>query len=330
MISNETTHLSKECSDVNNLIADRDDRPSHLSHTKFTQATQKLRLLWMVLGLRSIFFVVELGVGLISHSLSLLAGAGHLLSDLVALGLTLLATKLAQRPAVGQATFGYQRLEILVALLNGLALIAIALFIAWEAINRFQSPEPLLGLPMLMVAGLGFVINSLNIGLLHSDSYHDLNLRGAFLHVIADAASSVGVILAAVSVYYFNWLWADAVASLLVACLITLSAIPLVRDSLKVLMEYAPYDLDVAKVEAALSSLAGVRQVQKLHIWTITSGQVALCAQLAVESLSVQERDRLIFQLQNYLTQEFDIGESTVQIVAFDESDVVSVEGICN
>lgn len=273
------------------------------------------------MGLRISFFLVEMGIGLWSHSLSLVAGAGHLLSDIAAIGLTLLATWLAQRPAVGQATFGYRRLEILVALINGLGLIAIASLIAWKAISHFQSPEPVSALPMLIVAFLGLFVNSLNIRLLHSDSHHDLNLRGAFLHVVADAASFVGVILAALAVYCFNWVIADAAASLLVACLISLSAIPFIGDSLRILMEYAPPSINVAEVEAALNTNACVLSVEKLHIWTIASGQVALCAHLVVESLSSQERDKLLLQLQTHLTQEFQVCESTLQITAVHRSD---------
>ena len=157
---------------------------------------------------------------------------------------------------------------------------------------------------MLVVAGLVLGVNSFNISLLHSDSYYDLNLRGVLLHIISDAASSLGIILAALAVYFLDWLWADVAASLLVACLLSLSALPLVWDSLRILMEYAPRCIDVGEVEAILSSNACVRQVEKLHIWTITSGQVALCAHLVVESLSAQERDRLAFAVASPLNSQ--------------------------
>lgn len=295
-------------------------QPAALDHKhscpndKAVPGRQKVRRLWIVLGLRSSLFLVQLGTGLWVHSLSLLAVAGHMLSDIVTLGLALVAALLAQRPSVGQATFGYRRLEILVALLNGLALILIAALIARAAVGRFQTPVPVSGLPTLIVAALGLVVNSLLISLLHQDSQQDLNLRGAFLHVVADAASFVGVLLAAMVVYWLNWLWADAVGSLFVACLLSLSAFSLVWDSLRVLMEFAPKSINVAQVEAALSANAGVRQVETLHIWTITSGQVALCAHLVVDSLSAQERDKLLVQLQTQLTQEFKVYESTLQM----------------
>lgn len=297
---------------------------SHLKHTEAVPGKQKVRLLGIVMGLRISLFLVELVAGFWTHSLSLLAVAGHMLSDIFTLGAALIAANLAQRPAVGQATFGYRRLEILVALMNGSVLIAIAALIAWRAIERFQAPETVLALPTLIVAVLGLAINSLLVSLLHENSARDLNLRSAFLHVLADAVSFFGVILATIVVYWFNWFLADTVASFFVACLICLSALPLVWDSLRILMEYAPSTMDVAEVEAVLSTNACVQQVEKLHIWTITSGQVVLCAHLAVESLNAQERDSLLLQLQAQLEQVFGISESTLQIVPLNESDRTS------
>lgn len=271
------------------------------------------------------FFVAQLGIGLWSHSLSLLADAGHLFSDVASLGLTLLASWLAQRPAAGQATFGYRRVEILVALVNGLSLLAIAFFIAWEAVGRVQTPEPILGLPMLIGAAVGLVVNGLNITLLHQHRHDDLNLRGAFLHVVADAASSVGVILAALAVYFLNWSWIDAATSLLVAGLTALSAIPLIRESLEILMEYAPRSIDPAEVATTLKSFSAVYRVEKLHIWTITSGQLMLCAHLSVQALSAEERDRLLKQLQTHLNQEFGISESILQLTSSNPTESIAL-----
>ena len=198
--------------------------------------SNKVRLLWTALVLVGCFSLAELAVGYWSHSLALLAESGHMISDSLALALALLATWIARFPTSNQATFGYRRVEIVAALANGIGLVAIAVWIAWEAITRLQSPPAdILSLPMLITASVGLGVNSVNALLLHDSSHHDLNLRGAFLHVTADAASSVGVILAALAVYYLNWLWADAVASLLVATLLSLNAISLIRDSLRIL-----------------------------------------------------------------------------------------------
>lgn len=294
----------------------------HTDELEVIQRRQKTQRLWITLGLLVGFFAAELGTGLWSHSLSLLADAEHLLSDIAALGLTLLARWLAMRPANGQATFGYRRVEILAALINGLSLLAIAALITWEAMARFQAPEPVLGLPMLIAAAMGLIVNSLNMTLLHQHSHDDLNLRGAFLHVVADVISSVGVILAALAVYFCNWLWIDAAASLLVAGLTGLSAIPLVQESLEILMEYAPRSINPTEVAASLKSFSAVDRVEKLHIWTITSGQVMLCAELIVQSLNAEEREQLSQQLQAHLNQEFGIGESILQLTSRNSTEV--------
>ena len=197
---------------------------------------QKIKRLWWVFGLRSGLFLVELGAGLWSHSLSLLAGSGHLFSDLITLGLTLLATWFTQRRTANQTAISQsRRLEAGIALLNGVSLAIVAILLGREAIEHLQSPEPVLGLPLLGAAGLSLMINGLSVYLLHNDHHHDLNLRGVFLHGVADAASSIGVMVAALAVYFFNWVWVDAAIGLLVALLICLSTISLVTDSLRIL-----------------------------------------------------------------------------------------------
>ncbi|MCA1993793.1 MAG: cation diffusion facilitator family transporter [Coleofasciculus sp. S288] len=206
-----------------------------------SQQGNKVRLLVTALVLICSFALAELGVGLFSNSLALLADSGHMISDCLALVLALLATWMAQRRTSGIPASGNHRVEVLAALVNGVGLVAIALWIGWEAIERLQSPPvEILSLPMLATASVGFGVNSVNIMLLHKDSHHDLNLRGAFLHVLADAASSVGVILAAIAVWALNWMWADGVISLLVSGLILLSATPLIVQSLNALFTKSP------------------------------------------------------------------------------------------
>jgi len=297
---------------------------SHLINED-SQSGQKTRLLWTALGILSSLFVAELTTGLWSHSLSLLAEAGHILSDVAGLGLTLMATWLAQRPATSQATFGHRRIEILAALGNGLSLLVIAGLIAWEAVERFQSPAPVSGLAMVIVAIVGLAVNSINMVLLHKVSRHDLNLRGAWLHSMADAVSSLGIILAAIAISLWNWVWIDAVVSLLIACSVGLNALPLVKESLEVLMEYAPRSTNPVKVEAVLNSFTEVERVEKLHIWTITSGQVALSAHLTIKPLGGEQRDQLLKQLQIRLEEEFGIRESTLQLTSHRASEAITL-----
>jgi cobalt-zinc-cadmium efflux system protein len=303
---------------------------SHWFDSRVVESRQKVKLLWMAIALLSSLFIAELLTGLFSHSLSLLADAGHLLSDIIALIISLVATKLAQKPASGNATFGHRRVEILAALGNGLALLAIAFFIAKEAICRFNSPETVLGLPMLIVAGVGLIINGINLTLLHKASHNDLNLRGAFLHVVTDTISSVGVIIAALVVYYCHWNWVDAVVSLAIAFWVSWSALPLVKDSLNVLMEYAPPSLDPNQLETYLLSFDSVYQVEKLQIWTIGSGQIALCAHLIVDANTGGERDSLVKRLQTHLEQEFNIYESTIQTTQSSSTEIIELHPLFN
>ncbi|MEH2402831.1 cation diffusion facilitator family transporter [Nostoc sp.] len=282
---------------------------------------QKYKILWITLGLLVCFFVAEWSVGLWSKSLSLQADAGHMFSDITALLISLFASFLARQPAKSQATFGHQRIEVLAALLNGLGLLAIASFITWEAIGRWQNPTTILGLPMLGIAVLGLIVNLLNITLLHPHTHDDLNLRGALLHVIADTASSVGVIIAALAVHLWDWWWADVIISLVVATFTALSAFPLVQESLKIFFEYAPESIDPDEVEISLKSFPDVDQVEKLHIWAISLNQVILCADLTVKCTTAQERDRLLNKLQNHLKKTFKI-TSKISIHPFFNQDI--------
>jgi cobalt-zinc-cadmium efflux system protein len=287
------------------------------THAPDPNSSRKIRSLWLALLLIVSFSIVELGVGLFSHSLALLAESGHMLSDGLALGLSLAAVWIAQLPPSSQATFGYRRIEILTALLNGLGLVIMAIWIAGEAISRLQSPsEDILSLPMLITATIGFGINSLNASLLHGGSHHDLNLRGAFLHMVADAVSSVAVIGAALLVWAFGWTWMDSAISFAVALVIAIGAVPLIRQSCNILLEKAPEHLDVEQIHQHLAGLTGVVRVERLRVWSIALGQVALSAQLTVTLDQVAARDRLLVQLQTSLQQEFGIQDVFLQMTA--------------
>ncbi|NMF64841.1 cation diffusion facilitator family transporter [Brasilonema octagenarum] len=294
------------------------------------QPQKKIWRLWLVVALLISVLPAEIGIGLWSHSLSLQADAGHLISDIGALGLTLLASWLAGRPAASRATFGHGRVEILAALINGVGLVAIAGFIAWETFERFQHPEPVLSLPLLLGAGLGLIVNSLNLTLLHKHSLNDLNLRAAFLHIVADAFSSVGILVAAVVIYCLKWWWIDPIISLLIACFAGLSAIPLIWSSLEILLEYAPRSINPTRVEAALQRFAAVRRVEMLRIWEIRSGQIALCAHLCIDPLDAQKRDHLQWELQTHLIQAFGIHESTLQLSSQSVTNLVPLHPLLN
>ncbi len=211
-------------------------------------------LLWIVLGLRIVLFAIELGTAIWTHSVSLLAGAGHLFADLLTLGLTLLAAWVVQRQPVARTACTKQRLKAWIGLINGIALGAIALLIAQEAVNHLQNVGSMASLPMLLVAGLSLIVNGLAVYLLYRHRHQDLNLRGVFLHGVADMASAISVILAAGAMYFFNWLWADAAAGLLVATLISISAVSLMKAAWQLLRQDASRSSheDTVAIETAL------------------------------------------------------------------------------
>lgn len=277
----------------------------------------KARLLWTALITIGLFSAVELAVSLSSHSLALTAEAGHMVSDCGSLVLALLATWIARLPASNQAPFGYRRVEILAALVNGLGLVAIALWVGSEALTRLQTPsDDILGLPMLIMATIGLGVNTLNALMLHDHSHHDLNLKGAFLHMVADAVSSIGVILAAIAVWAFHWNWADGAVSLLVAGLILAGAIPLLRQSVDVLLEKTPSHLDLDRLNTYLLSVEGVVAVETLRVWAIAPGQETLTAQLIVNLPTGDERDRCLHQIQTSLQTNFGIADPIIQMTA--------------
>lgn len=279
------------------------------------QSRHKLRNLWIAFALISVFSIAELWVSRSSHSLALLADAGHLLSDSGALAIALFATWMAQRPVSGQATFGYRRVEILAALVNGVGLVAIAVWIGIEAIARLNAVETeILSGPMLVTAFVGLIINSLNATLLHGHAHHDLNLRGAVLHMLADVASAVGVMLAALVVWAFQWNWADAAMSIGVGVLILVGSVPLIRQSLRILLEQSPDHLDVSEIQAHIAAFDGVIAVDQLRVWTIALGQDALTARLTVSLTDGMQRDRLLEQITTSLQDEFGICNVVLQM----------------
>ena len=284
-------------------------------HLNQSGRSDRLQPLWIAISLLAVLFVAEFGISYWSHSLALLADASHMLVDVAVLGLTLAAAYVAQRPATGRATFGLRRVEILVALINGLSLIVVAVFVALEVADRLRSPEVILGLPMLLGASLGLAVNAINVCLLYRSSQQNLNLKSAFLHVAADAASSVGLVIASLVIHFYHWLWADAAVSLVIAIATGLAAIPLIKESLEIFLEIAPGEVDPARVGEAIAAFAAVEQVEMLRVWALTPGEVVLSTQIRVRSLNSAQRDELVREIQAYLSQQFGIREATVQLL---------------
>lgn len=235
------------------------------------------RLVW-VLIITAAFMIAEFAGGLISNSLALLADAGHMLTDVAALGLSVFAIRLAQRPASAQRTYGYVRFEILAALVNGAALLVIAGLILLEAWHRLSSPVEINGLVMLTIAAIGLVVNVIGAVLLHGHAHENLNVRGAYLHVLGDLLGSVGALGAGVVILTTGWTPIDPIVSALIALLILYSAWNLVREASNILLESAPGHMDMDAILADLTSIEGLEQVHDVHVWTLTSGFHALSA----------------------------------------------------
>jgi cobalt-zinc-cadmium efflux system protein len=231
-----------------------------------------------VLAITAAFMVAEVVGGLVSGSLALLADAGHMLTDAGSLGLSLFAIRMARRPASPEKTYGYVRLEILAALVNGAALLVIAGFIVVEAWQRLRDPVAVNGGIMLVVAVVGLGVNVAGALLLHGHAHDNLNVRGAYLHVLGDLLGSVGAIAAGLVILLTGWTPADPIISVVIALLILYSAWNLVREAADVLLEAAPPHIDVEEVVRELRSVEGLDHVHDVHVWTLTSGFVALSA----------------------------------------------------
>ncbi len=238
-----------------------------------TAETGRLRIVLVVTGL---FMVAEVVGGILADSLALLADAGHMFTDAGALGLSLFAMRLAQRPPSPEKTYGYVRLEILAALVNGAALLVISGLICWEAYQRVQQPREVDGPVMLAVASAGLVVNVVGAFLLHRHAHDNLNVRGAYLHVLGDLLGSVGAIAAGLVILFTGWMPADPLISVFIALLILVSAWQLVREATDVLLEAAPSHIDVEEVLRDLEGIPDLSDVHDLHVWTLTSGFVAL------------------------------------------------------
>lgn len=256
--------------------------------------------------------IAELVGGLVSNSLSLLSDAGHMLVDVSALALSLLALFFALRPADPKKTYGYYRAEILSALVNGVVLLGMTGFIVFEALERLSRPEPVRLGPALIVSAVGLVANVVALLVLHPS--HSLNVRGAYLHVLGDTLSSVGVLVGLGLMWLTGWTRIDPLISLLIALIIVVGAVRLLRESVDVLLEAVPKHVDLEAVRAILAAVPEVRGVHDLHVWTISSGIYALSAHLVVDEPTVCENDRILTAVKHKLIEEFGIDHTTIQI----------------
>jgi cobalt-zinc-cadmium efflux system protein len=287
---------------------------THHTHNHQSSANANQRRLLIALAITGLMTLVELAGGLLSNSLALLGDAGHMFTDTLALGLSVVALSLAKRPASQNRTYGFHRAEVLAALANGTILVLICGFLFYEAYQRFVEPPEVRGTLMLAVAAVGFLANLLGILILRSASRDNLNLRGAFLHMWGDTISSVGVIVAGVIILATGWTMVDPIISIFIGLLILRGAVGLVLESSDILLEAVPKHLDVAQIISALKEIEGVRDVHDVHLWTITSGIYALSCHLQIEDRMVSSSSQIVEAVNQALSQKFGIGHSTLQL----------------
>ena len=261
----------------------------------------------------ALFFLVELAGGLISNSIALLSDAGHMLTDAMALTLALLATIFAARPATRERTFGFYRLEILSALFNGSLLCLISIYIFYESFQRFLNPVAIKSDILLIVAAIGLLANIVAAIILSGKSKENLNVRGAFMHVLSDMGSSAAVIVGGLLIRYLNWYYIDPVLGVIIAVLILRGALGLLSDSVNILLEAAPEGVRVEEVAAAIRSVKGVKNIHDLHVWAITSGMNAVSSHIVIEDSEGGRASVILKSVNETLKAKFNISHATFQ-----------------
>jgi cobalt-zinc-cadmium efflux system protein len=289
----------------------------HLSestpHLAAVRSGEKARLL-AVLLLTAITMAAEFAGYAWTHSVALLGDAVHMLTHLASLAISYAAVVVATRPAPPEQTWRAWRIEILAGLVNGLALLPAAGWVLYESVERLRNPVDIRPGGTLLVGAVGLVVNLVCAGLLHRHSRHDLNIRGAFLHMLADGLSSVGVLLAAGAVWLWSWSPADPLVAVLIAVLILAWCVSLVRSSVRILLEAAPPHVKLDEVRAALGSIPGVRDVHDLHVWTITSRMHSLSAHVELEGdPSVSATEEIGRKIQHLVDERWEINHATLQ-----------------
>ena len=262
--------------------------------------------------LNSIFVAIETGYGFMAGSLALIADAGHNFSDVLGLLLAWGAGKLAKKSATEQRTYGFRKITIMASLVSSVFLLVALGGILWEAIIRFSDPKPVTGLTVIIIAAIGVVINTITALLFMTGQKHDLNIRAAFLHMLADAGVSMGVVVAGIVILYQGWLLIDPIISIVIVAIILFGTWSLLRDSMNLALDSVPKGVDVTELKKYLSSLENVSQIHDLHVWAMSTTEVALSVHLKMLDDSLNTN--FLPNIQQQLYERFRIGHSTIQI----------------
>ena len=279
------------------------------SHAVVTKTN--IKKLTFALMMTASFLVVEVVAGIMTQSLALLSDAAHMFTDAAALAIALVAIKVAQRPADNKRTFGYQRFEILAALFNASMLFMVAMYILYEAYQRINNPPEIQSIGMLVVATLGLVINLISMKMLYSNSKESLNIKGAYLEVLSDALGSVGVIIGAITIYFTQWYWVDTVIAVLIGFWVLPRTWILLKQSINILLEGVPDEIDIEKLRLDILALTGVESIHQLKIWAISSKNIHLTVHLYAPQVDRTDLHRAAFDM---LSHQYAITEMTLQI----------------
>jgi cobalt-zinc-cadmium efflux system protein len=284
------------------------------AHGSHLLVSSNQRRLLIALSITALMTAVELAGGLLSNSLALIGDAGHMFTDTLALGLSFYALNLAKRPATQTKTYGYYRAEILAALTNGVILILVSGYIFYEAYQRIVAPPEVHGGLMVIVAAVGLVANVMGISVLRFGKTRNLNVKGAFLHMLSDTLSSIGVIAAGAIILLTGRTIADPIISIVIGILILRGAGGLVSESVNILLEAVPKNLDVSQISDAIRGVKGVKDVHDMHLWAITSDIYAISCHLLIEDQMVSNCTQIVDDVNQMLGQKFGISHSTVQL----------------
>lgn len=287
---------------------------THGTHNHHHHASKDRKSLTIAMFVTTVILAAELVGGIVANSLALLSDAAHMFSDVGALALSVLAIWFAGKPASLTRTYGFYRAEVLAALINAVTLVVVSLYIFWEAYQRFRYPQEVQSGLMMVIACIGLLANLISAWVLtRSGSHeHNLNVRGALLHVLGDALGSLGAIGAGLIMMFTGWYYADPLISVIIGLLVLFSSYRLLRDTVHVLLEGAPSHIDVCKVKQSMQTITGVQDVHDLHVWSVSSGFIAMSGHVVIaEGIDGQ---RILQELRTVLHDKFDLGHTTIQI----------------
>jgi cobalt-zinc-cadmium efflux system protein len=282
--------------------------------------------LFIALGITSVVMIAEFVGGLLANSLALLSDAAHMLADVLALLLSIVAFRFSSRPPTNRTTFGFYRLEIFAAQINGGILVFLSLFIFYEAYHRLLEPEPIKSLLMMIVAAIGLLANAASALVLHKSSRKNLNVKAAFLHIMGDLFSSAGVIIGGIVIYVTGWFAVDPILSIMIGLIILKGAYGVVKETAVVLLEAVPKHIKLEKLIREVENIEGVESFHDVHVWTITSGLYALSGHVQIQDQRISESTQIMEAVKQYLAQRYHIDHTTLQF----ECEACAPDQVCS